>query len=217
MNQNRERNRERNSLLCRPAYAVKFSTFYTPNLRIMTEPKVTAASLQPEQWTLSSNQALQIFITEPSGAKHFQPAFTYPVFGEAEQIFGFKDLVIFLCFDHCTFYPFLNVRYSEKLSDESLEEPKDQLLKFLPESTIFKDEEEWADAIQEEQENYTIPGTQFGETFTQGGSSYAIYKIDLKSERGLELLKRLQFLTLLFIEAASYIDSTDELWDLYVL
>lgn len=181
------------------------------------QPELTAASLQPEKWTLSANQVLQIFITDPSGAKHFQPAFTYPVFGEAEQIFGFKDLVIFLCFDHCTFYPFLNVRYSEKLKDESLEEPKDQLLRFLPESTIFKDEEEWADAIQVEQETYKVPGAQVGESFSRDGSTYAIYEIDLKLDSGLELLKRLQFLTLLFIEAASYIDSADPLWDLYVL
>lgn len=183
----------------------------------MSDSQLTAASLQPELWTQSSNQALQIFITDPTGAKHFSPTFTYPIFGEAEQIFGFKDLVIFLCFDHCTFYPFLNVRYSEKLKDDSLEEPKDQLLRYLPESTIFKDEEEWADAIQEEQERFTIPGKQIGESFTHNNNKYAIYKIDIQSDRGSELLKRLQILTLLFIEAASYIDSADQLWDLYVM
>ncbi|KAM9891850.1 hypothetical protein OXX69_012194, partial [Metschnikowia pulcherrima] len=104
------------------------------------------ASLQPELWTASSNEAITIYITDTAGsAQSFQPSFTYPIFGEAETIFGFQDLQIFLCFDAVTFYPFLNVKWAKKL-DETDVDPKETLLKLLPESTVYKDELKWRDA-----------------------------------------------------------------------
>ena len=39
----------------------------------------------------------------------------------------------------------------------------------------------------------------------------------MKSDNGYELHQRLQILVLLFIEAGSFIDAKDELWNLYVL
>lgn len=179
---------------------------------------ITAASLQPELWTSSSNDALQIYITDSDGtALNFHPNFTYPIFGDSEQIFGYRDLVIFLCFDHCTFYPFLNVKYSDKLNDDTLEDPREKLLSYLPESTIFKDEVKWVDSINKEKEGFEIPGELVGNIFTHGDDKFGIYKLDLKNAQGLELHKRLQILVLLFIEAGSYIDHQDELWDIYVM
>lgn len=180
---------------------------------------ITAASLQPELWTASSNEALQIFITDTKGAaKPFQPNFTYPIFGDSESVFGFKDLVIFLCFDSVTFLPFLNVKYSQKLADKDIEvDPKARLLEHLPESTVFKDEAKWRDHIEDEQKDFSIPGQLVGDIFEKNSEKYGIYRIDLKNAGGLELHKRLQILILLFIEAGSYIDAGDHLWDLYVL
>ena len=180
--------------------------------------KITAASLQPELWTCSSNEAVNIFVTYPDGkAVNFHPTFTYPIFGDSEQIFGYQDLTIFLCFDHYTFYPFLNVKFAEKLEDNTIEDPKEEMLKFLPQSTVFKDESEWLDEISKEKQHYKIPGELVGEEFVHKDSTYAIYKINLRDTTGLELHQRLQILSLLFIEAASYIDYQDELWELYVL
>lgn len=178
---------------------------------------LAVASLQPEQWTASLNEAVSIFVTDTKGsAQNFTPLFTYPIFGDAESIFGYKDLVIFLCFDSVTFLPFLNVKWSAKLEDVEVD-PKDKLMEFLPESTVFKDELKWRDLIDEEQKDYKIPGTQFGNEFTKDGDKYAIFRLDLKSDAGIELHKRLQILVLLFIEAGSYIDFKDPLWDVYVL
>ncbi|KAM3125679.1 hypothetical protein CJJ07_005095 [Candidozyma auris] len=178
---------------------------------------MAVASLQPEQWTASSNEALSIFVTDTQGKAHnFSPLFTYPIFGEAETIFGFKGLRIFLCFDSVTFLPFLNVKFDNKLEDIEVD-PKSKLLELLPSSTVYKDEAKWRDSIEEEQKNYQIPGTKVCEDFTKNGEHYAIYKLDLTSERGIELHKRLQILVLLFIEAGTYIDFKDPLWDLYVM
>lgn len=178
---------------------------------------MAVASLQPEQWTSSLNEALSIFVTDTKGQAHnFSPLFTYPIFGEAETIFGFQGLRIFLCFDSVTFLPFLNVKFDNKLGDIEVD-PKAKMLEVLPELTIYKDENKWRDAIEEEQKDFEIPGTRVGAEFTKNGELYAIYKLDLASERGVEIHKRLQVLVLLFIEAGTYIDFKDPLWELYVL
>lgn len=169
-------------------------------------------ALKPELWTASANEALKLFVTEPSGtAVNFTPSFTYPIFGDSETIFGFKDLVIFLCFDHYTFMPFLNVKYEKKLNDE-VEEPRDVMMKYLPPLTVVKDEIQWVDLIKQEKQDYSIPGVKVG-TFDE----FQVYKINLKDAAGVELHKRIQILVLLFIEAGSFIDFSDELWDLYVV
>lgn len=182
---------------------------------------MSLAALQPELWTSSSNQALTIYITENGLATLFQPNFTYPIFGDSETIFGYRDLVIYLCFDHCTFLPFLNVKYLAKLDDDKvsggLVDPKVKLLEFLPELTVYKDEAKWLEKTEEEVENFKIPGTQIGDEFELEDDKYAIFKLDLESVEGIELHKRLQILVLLFIEAGSYIDVTDKLWDIYIL
>ncbi|KAK6463272.1 acyl-CoA N-acyltransferase [Scheffersomyces coipomensis] len=181
---------------------------------------LTAASLQPELWTSSSNETLKLFVTNSEGAINFQPVFTYPIFGDSETIYGYKDLVIFLCFDHYTFYPFLNIKYTEKLNDPEIIDIKETIDKFLPESTVYKDEVKWVDLINEEKKSYKIPGElieSFEKEVEGEVNQFEIYKLDLQSISGLELHKRLQILVLLFIEAGSYIDAKDELWNVYVL
>lgn len=178
--------------------------------------QISAASLQPELWTASSNDALKMFVTDGEQALNFQPLFTYPIFGDAETIYGYKDLSIFLCFDHYTFKPFLNIKYKEKLDDPDLVDLKATMDKYVPESTVFKDEIAWVDSINEEKKNYKIPGDRI-DKFKKEDVEYQVYKIDLKLAAGLELHKRLQILVLLYIEAGSFIDAEDDLWDLYVL
>lgn len=172
--------------------------------------------LKPELWTTSSNSALNIFITDSESAISFSPTFTYPIFGDSESIFGFQNLSILLCFDHYTMFPFLNVKYDKKLNDD-VEDPKSTMLKYLPEYTVFKDEEKWVDSIGLEKKSYTIPGTNEGSFTGTDGFVYKVYKIQLGTNPGQDLLKRLQIFVLLFIEAGSYIDGEDELWDLYVV
>ena len=60
------------------------------------EQSSVTAALQPEQWTTSSNEALKLFVTNPEAALNFQPTFTYPIFGDAETIYGYILIIIHL-------------------------------------------------------------------------------------------------------------------------
>lgn len=183
----------------------------------MTSVSDAVDALKPELWTSSLNEAMLIYVTDTKGtASSFKPAFTYPIFGEAESIFGYKDLQILLCFDAVTWLPFLNVKWSAAMPDVDTD-VKQKMLDQLPALAVFKDEGIWRDRIEQEQRDYVIPGSQVGETWKHQQQDWALYKLDLASAAGLELHKRLQILVLLFIEAGTYIDALDPLWEVYVM
>jgi histone acetyltransferase 1 len=81
-------------------------------------------NFKPEAWiaNATSSTTISLVDSEEGQLASFKPSFTYPIFGEAEQVFGYKDLEIILAFDSKNFTPFLNVKYSEKLDDDLLHE-----------------------------------------------------------------------------------------------
>ncbi|AOA64063.1 Hat1p-Hat2p histone acetyltransferase complex subunit [Komagataella phaffii CBS 7435] len=171
------------------------------------------SSLDPNIYTSSSNEALSISLAGNGKAVSFHPDFTYPIFGDAEQIFGYKDLVIHLVFDSMSLYPFLNVRYSEKRDDA--DEVESKLLELLPEETVVKDEALWQDKI--DGENFEIPG-EILSTYTHKDENYHVYKLSInKCAESLQLHRRMQIFVLFFIEAGSYIDAKDDMWEIYVV
>ncbi|CDK26237.1 unnamed protein product [Kuraishia capsulata CBS 1993] len=170
-------------------------------------------SFDPDKWTVSSNDALQISLAEPQGAFSFRPAFTYPVFGDSEQIFGYKDLKIALAFDCAALFPFLSVTYSSKLENhDDIIDVQAKLLEFLPKETIISDENKWLDVV--EADKFEIPGTKI-KTYHRGDEEFSIYKSTLSEASKLHL--RIRIFVLLFIEAASYIDETDPVWEIYLV
>lgn len=178
------------------------------------------AELNPTSWTCSSNNALYVSIAEPKGAFTFKPKFTYPIFGEAEQIFGYKDLRMDLAFDCKSLKPFFNYRYSSKMS-ENVKDIKEQVLPFLAEKgkdVIFKDEGKWLDSVDDEE--FHIPGKCVKEYTIRTDllNTYKVFKFNVaKDKEGLKLHRRMQVFVLLYIEAGSYIDDSDPAWDIYCI
>ncbi|KAK9321206.1 acyl-CoA N-acyltransferase [Lipomyces orientalis] len=82
---------------------------------------MSATIIRPEEWTADSNKALSVSLVKSDATtvgSEFHPQFTYPIFGEAEAIYGFKNLTIELKFGSTDLLPYLKVSYSEKLEDK---------------------------------------------------------------------------------------------------
>ncbi|KAK9317920.1 acyl-CoA N-acyltransferase [Lipomyces starkeyi] len=82
---------------------------------------MSMSTVRPEEWTADSNKILTVSLVRSDGTtvgSAFHPQFTYPIFGEAEAIYGFKDLAIELRFGSTDLVPYLKVSYSEKLEDK---------------------------------------------------------------------------------------------------
>ncbi|KAH3902955.1 related to Histone acetyltransferase type B catalytic subunit [Saccharomycodes ludwigii] len=174
-------------------------------------------SLKPELWTCSSNTCTKISIVNSKSNKvvTFNPRFTYPIFGESEQIFGYQDLEIILAFESKTFKPLINVKYSKKLDEDSLDgskSPLDMLLEFFPskDDLVIKDELQWTKSF--ESDSLDLP--TLGELIDENGN-ISVYKCNIKDVKLLH--QRIQIFTLFFIEGASYIDENDTNWDVYFI
>ncbi|QEU61620.1 Hat1 [Kluyveromyces lactis] len=177
-----------------------------------------AVDLRPETWTVSSNEALNLSLVDENGAVNFKPTFTYPIYGDSEQIFGYKNLQIFLAFDSITFKPFINVKYDSKLNNE-IEDVQKLLLDKLPEDdVIIRDEEAWIKTFTKEQETFTLPEKdKLVEEYEIGDQEFVIYRVSLQDPTIKMLHKRMQIFTLLFIESASYIDENDSSWEIFIV
>ena len=182
---------------------------------------MSAEDFKPGTWTSSSNDALKISIVNhlEDKAVQFRPNFTYPLYGDKETIFGFKDLTLHLVFDSVTFKPFINAKYSTAMKDH------DDILKILAdklpkEDFVVKDESEWREICEDEYKTYKLPEEKYkiGEYSIGDKNKFAIYKVKLSEDPNLlKLHRRIQILSLFFIEGASYIDPEEPHWDIYWL
>lgn len=101
--------------------------------------------MDPEEWTQSANDALEITLLDPKTgetvANEFPPAYTYSIFGESETIFGYKDLKMKLLFAADNMQPCLTVTYGEKVKKIGEVEAEDvikTLSEYLPEGNTTR-------------------------------------------------------------------------------
>lgn len=182
---------------------------------------MSANDFKPETWTVSSNEALKISLVSSGQNKaiQFAPNFTYPIYGENETIFGFKDLVIHLVFNSVSFKPFINAKFDAKMdnTEDILKSLKDKL---PSDDIIIKDESIWRDICEKEESSYTLPKESFRvhEYTTEDSNEFVVYKAKLQEDPVLlKLHRRMQIFSLLFIEAASYVDEDEPFWEIFWL
>ncbi len=162
---------------------------------------------KPETWTIPSNEALKISLVSSAQDKavQFPPSFTYPIYGDDETIFGFKNLVIHLVFDSVSFKPFINAKYDAKM--DNTEDILKKLESELPtDDIVIKDENIWRDVCEVEESSYSLPreSLKVGEYTTSDSNVFVIYKAKLQEDPALSKLhRRMQIFSLLFIEAAT--------------
>lgn len=179
----------------------------------------SAENYNPEAWITSSNKALKISIVDSNEAVQFHPAFTYPIYGDSEQIFGYKGLQLNLVFQASTMLPLIGMQYKGKLENQN--EDKDPLVTLLEyfvdkNDVIINDENKWAEMCEIDLKEFSPFGKKCDE-YNTNGKTFQIFKENLLSLRLQKFHKRIQIFVLLFIEAGSYIDTNDENWDYYMI
>jgi histone acetyltransferase 1 len=72
----------------------------------------------PEDWAIDSNEALELSLLGPPASEPltFHADYTYPIFGEAETIYGYKGLAINLSFARWDMRQFLKVTWDQKIN-----------------------------------------------------------------------------------------------------
>ncbi|EKM83090.1 hypothetical protein AGABI1DRAFT_69279 [Agaricus bisporus var. burnettii JB137-S8] len=198
-------------------------------------------------WTADSNKALTVSLVRSKADKeallegetyeHFHPQFTYPIYGEEETIYGYKDLMIDFRFASGSLAQYLHVQFSEKLpSSPTVDDVEGILANFIP-SDYYKDESAFEKRVEEDAINfkpfgeliysYTRPPPSKGKrkrsaktsrnTSAQGDVTYEVYHTTWSTPGFREYHKRMQLFILLYIEAGSYINDEEDPWEFTVL
>jgi len=170
--------------------------------------------------SVDANEAITVCLTQPgsdgkASLYEFHPKFTYPIFGEAEQIFGYKDLKIDIKFSAYEHKPHIQVRAGKKFvpvgSTKALD-IESTLQDFLPPSAF----EKTYDDIQQHEEgskDWTPPG-KLVQQYTRSGKEYEIWAGSLLDPVVRRLLDNVQILILFFIEGGQFINLDDVDWTL---
>jgi histone acetyltransferase 1 len=161
----------------------------------------------------------------PTGVKtvghSFHPKFTYPIFGDSEEIFGYQDLEINLRYNASDMRPNLSITYSKKFPAVGETEATDVdgiLHEFLPD-IAFQKKKDFETAIKSPRQDWTPPG-KLATTFSSHGNTFEVWKGNLADLAVKQVVRRIQILVPLFIEGGSAIDVDDpdaDRWTVFFL
>lgn len=93
----------------------------------------------------NSNEAVQLSLkhpTDPTRNTEFSPAFTYPIFGNEETIFGYQDLRISINFQADTLQPGVELAWREQfeaVGETAADDVEEPLKPFLPSEKTHQD------------------------------------------------------------------------------
>lgn len=168
---------------------------------------------------MSANDVVQLSQVRTGSKKletvtEFSPTFTYPIFGEAEQIFGYKGLEIDIQFAAHDGLPHINISYSKKFpavkSTQALD-LNETLREFLPGAAFDQDYEK---RIQESCTKDWQPPGELVHKYSKKGKNYEIWAGSLLDPRVNQLVRNVQVLVLFYIEAGSLLNLDEVDWSL---
>lgn len=200
------------------------------------------------KWTSNANEATCLRLAgAPSPADGvFHPEFTYPIFGDAETIYGYSDLHIHLTFASGSLTPALDVTYAARNTTTAakIDDVNATLAEFLPEDQLVSPDEVKKIAedearggaraftpLGERVHSYTREASAKGKGRSSFGSLFSararpsaapkrefhIYKATWDTPGFRDWHARVQIFTLFFIEGASYIQDDEQNWEFYTI
>ncbi|XP_059160835.1 histone acetyltransferase type B catalytic subunit-like [Physella acuta] len=156
-------------------------------------------------------------------SKSFGPDMSHQIFGDAEIIFGYKNLKVLLYYTAAKLIPYFQISFSEKCNVKKSGVPPDNVEKimaaelppkYLTNLDTFRaalEEEDKFEPFGQMIDAYTLK--------TRGGEEkqFEVYFVKIEEPGFREYHARLQSFIKFYIDAASYIDVDDEQWDYFVL
>ncbi|EXJ95467.1 hypothetical protein A1O1_00589 [Capronia coronata CBS 617.96] len=172
-----------------------------------------------EEFSVNANDAVRVAIVQPAPNSQiqtlheFHPQFTYPIVGEAEQIFGYKGLDIELQFAAHDLRPHINFSYQKKfqtIGTTSALDLKKTFSNFLPPDTF---QDDFETELHKDATNWSPPGVCV-KKYTRGGEDYEVWAGSLLDTDMRTLVDNIQILIVFFIEGGQFINLDDVDWTL---
>ncbi|KXL46811.1 hypothetical protein M433DRAFT_57957 [Acidomyces richmondensis BFW] len=175
---------------------------------------------QVEEWSSNSNDCFNISLVRSDGSMvghEFHPAFTYPIFGDEEAIFGYQDLSINLTFRAHDMRPTLTIEHGAIFKAQGEVRPTDiieALSDFLPTDTF-------SDAKEPEAYGEFVPPGEKIHSYSRDGRTYELWCASLARPDAKKMLENMQILVPMFIEGGTILELsqawTTQRWKLFLL
>ncbi|KAF8164021.1 histone acetyltransferase type B catalytic subunit [Pholiota molesta] len=181
-------------------------------------------------WTSDANDSLILSLVRSQKDKEalakeesyeeFNPTFTYPIYGEEEKIYGYRDLSIDLRFTSGSLEQYLAVQYSKKLpSTSTVDDVEGILSRFIPEAswpTIYSYTRPSPDSSSKGKRKRT-GNTKPLDPGSEDAVEFEVYHATWDTPGFREYHRKMQLFILLYIEGGSYINEEEDTWEFVVL
>ncbi|KAL2913179.1 histone acetyltransferase 1 [Polyrhizophydium stewartii] len=155
----------------------------------------------------------------PAQGAVFHPLYTYPVFGDEEKVFGYKDLDIKLYYAAGSLFTYLGFTYSARIGEGASKriapgvQPQD-VVRMMSEKIppgMTHNYDEFVKRVQSDETTFRPMGTKIHE-YQAHGKAYEMYECTFTTPRFKEYHRRLQTFLVWFIEGASFLQESDTNW-----
>ncbi|MCJ1464726.1 histone acetyltransferase 1 [Pseudocyphellaria aurata] len=173
-----------------------------------------------EDWLSDSSQAVEISIVQagqasPNTLSTFHPKFTYPIFGEEERIFGYKNLRVHFRFAAHDLSSNVQINYDRKLKpvgNTKALDVEETLKDWIP-STAFDRPTDFDARLQHDSsaKDFKPPG-ELIDSYTSRERDFEIWSGELTDPAVQQIISRIQIFISFFIEGGMPLDLDDEEW-----
>ncbi|KAI9260837.1 acyl-CoA N-acyltransferase [Sporodiniella umbellata] len=157
-------------------------------------------------------------LDEPVQKTTFQPDFTYPIVGDHEQVFGYKDLAINLQYTSGSLQPYLDISFSSKYEGSyPVDDIRSLLQECLPKG-LLSNQDRFYEQVMKDHQQFKPLGEKVHEYSREGldgEEQFEIYKTTFLDPKFREYHERMKIFILFFIEGGSFIEDDDEKWEIF--
>ncbi|KAK0941016.1 histone acetyltransferase 1 [Friedmanniomyces endolithicus] len=175
-----------------------------------------------EDWSTNTTECFTIQLLKGKTiTATFQPSFTYPIFGEEERVFGYKDLSITLSFAVHDLQPRLEIQHGKLFSEGDVKptDIKEALAEFLP-AHAFSDASRDKGSKDAAGASFQPPGAII-KGYMSKGRKYEIWCSSLTDMVARQILENMEIMIPMFIEGGSMLqlgqDWSTQRWKLFLL
>lgn len=153
----------------------------------------------------------------------FHPTYAHQVFGENENIFGYKDLKIGLYYTAGSLNIYLGIKYKNRIENFTTEGLKaddvsGKITDLLTTGCYYTNIDEFLSKLRKEESFKPIGEKVDSLHVTIEGQSrtFEFYQCDATTPQFLPFHARLQTFIMWFVDAGSYIDTDDPQWTFFL-
>ena len=180
-----------------------------------------------EAFVTDSNEALSFKLLRSSQDAenediNFPPEMTHQIFGDNENVFGYRDLKIDMWMCASTLKTYLGMSYAEKIDKKNADGVEadpviEPLIKILAEGQVVESKEALISHLESDKVKKFVPHGSKIDEFQVKNETFVIHSADDTIPGFREYHAKLQPWIMFFIDAASYIDVDDANWRYYLL